>query len=102
MSYEITYKDLPRWQADDKAIEDFKFFVGDKTFNILREEADKGNWRDINNSCGFIGVKGYPVHAFGRRYCLTAYREWMHEGDDAVMTDEQGFKLKDEDNGQRT
>ena len=96
--YDISYKDMPRWQADDKAINDLQHYVGDKAFIALREEADKitdkKGWGDINHSLAFIGVRGYPVHAFGRRYCLAAYRDWMHSGDDAVATDDHGYQMK--------
>lgn len=99
MAHEVSYKGLPRWQADDKAIDDLRHYVGEKTFKVLREEADQcttvKHLREINAAMAFAaGVQGYPFHAFARRYMLTAYREWMHTGDDAQQTDEHGFPIK--------
>lgn len=95
--YDISYANLPRHLADDKAIDDLKSYVGDKPFAVLLQEADTINtdkdWQSFNNMLGFIGVRGYPVHAFGRRYCLTAYREWMHSRNDPVPTDAHGFTI---------
>jgi hypothetical protein len=96
---EIDYKGLPRYVADDKAIDDIKNYChGSKAWEILREEADRAksakDWKEIYIAMNLAGIEGYPAHAFGRRYCLTAYREWMHSKDEQpVTTDEQGFKL---------
>lgn len=92
---------MPRWQADDRALDDLKEWLTDKNWQIFREEAEKvtdaQGWITINNSFGFIGVQGYPVHAFGRRYCLIGYRDWMHSETDGgpIETDAQGFVIKD-------
>lgn len=48
---------------------------------------------ELNMAIMIGGVSGLPYHAFCRKHCLTAYRLWMHDGADAVLTNEEGFAL---------
>lgn len=99
MKSTINYK-APGVEADKKAVADAKVYLGDTWAQLMYEmgrAAERGTaqaFQDINNALGFVGVQGYPVHALGRTYMLKAYREWMHGGDDPVMTDEKGFEIK--------
>lgn len=99
MSHTVSYKDLPRWQADDKAIEDARAYVGEKVWKAIREAADEcltiRDLKGFNMSVAFAGVQGYPFHAICRRYCLEAYRAWMADGDDSTPTDAWGFSVKE-------
>jgi hypothetical protein len=74
MHHTISYKDLSQEQADIKAIEDVKFWLGDRfefVDNTLKNGVEKGELININHlrfACSFIGVQGYPVLMLARRY----------------------------------
>jgi hypothetical protein len=76
MSHTISYKDLPQEQADTKAMEDVKFWLGDKfdfVDNTLREAVQKGEIKTLKHLCfyaSFIGIQGYPVMMLARRYSI--------------------------------
>ena len=100
MHTEISYKGLPREDADKAAIQDIREWLSQEAMETLVHTAgratDAQGFSAINFALSFAGVSGYPVHAFGRRYCLEAYRAWMAEPDEegvSYPTDEQGFKL---------
>ena len=89
MGYEINYGQA----KDARAIKDLLDYVGQDKFNRLCVLAGKGDVNVLNFGMSFAGVSGLPFHAFARKYCLEAYRAWMNDGADPVMTDEQGFAL---------
>ena len=101
MSQKVDYSGIAdRRQKDDKAIADIQSYLGEKAWKVLLEEALKvqsGNdFQQINIAMSFAGISGFPVHAFGRRYCLVGYREWMAKPDEegkSFPTDEHGFCL---------
>lgn len=97
------YKKLDNAAADAKAIEDIKEYLGSinpEVFDMFVELATAIEARDpkykfgsLNMQFGIAGVSGYPFHAFCRKYCLQAYREWMGGGSDPIETDANGFNL---------
>jgi hypothetical protein len=97
MHYNINYNGLTRYQADEKAIEDIREYLTVKQWDIIMQSVGQMNadkeksFQAINFMLSFTGVQGYPVHAFGRRYCLKKYREWMASEPDPIITDEEGF-----------
>lgn len=101
--YEIQYKHLGREEADAKAIEDIKDWMGRdekgaERFLILVEVANeilqgKSPFGSLNMTMGFVGIQGFPFHAFARKYCLEPYREWMMDDSDPVMVDEKGYTI---------
>jgi hypothetical protein len=100
MHYTTSYKGcFSRELADDMAIGDIKEYLTPQQWTALLELARQVNngetgFPSINFGLSIAGVSGYPFHAFSRHFCLLAYREWMHTGDDAVMTDSAGFALE--------
>lgn len=98
--YDTSYKHLPRKEADEKALEDIKEYLGEEIYNNFVKEIEAGiatgdvTAKTINMYFGFAGISGYPYHAFCRKYCLASYREWMHSGKDPVQTDENGYTIK--------
>lgn len=88
------YIESDRNEADALAIADIREYLSSKQWQVVREMAELGNIDMVNLGLGIAGVSGYPFHAFCRKYCLEAYRTWMHGGDDAVRTDEDGFTIK--------
>lgn len=104
MSHEISYARMSPKEADEKAIADIREYLGPRAWAALLKEAEKANvydvvndgydgWTQINHALAFCGVQGYPVHAFGRAYCLTSFKNWMRGGDDPVPVDEQGYPI---------
>jgi len=96
MTYDVSYRHLSREKADENAIKDIKEYLTPEAWDILMQGVGNPNTTidHVNMSFGLAGVQGYPFHAFCRKYLLKKYREWMHSGDDAVMTDEQGYSLE--------
>lgn len=91
MSYTVSYTAGAR--ADEKAIKDCRDYLGER-FHILEQAIkEAGSVDGAFMSCGFAGIRGYPAHALLRKYRLADYRDWMHAGDDAVMTDDAGFPV---------
>lgn len=106
--YNTNYSSIPdRTKKDEKAIQDIFDYIGsNQEFrDILMVElgkcAERGTakaFAQMNFTLSFAGISGYPVHALGRKYCLESYRAWMHDttdGNEAVLTDEQGFPIKE-------
>lgn len=94
--YKRFYAELTREQADEQAIEDIREYLSDKQWaTLMMMVEEEYPIHQFNMGFAIAGVQGYPVHAFLRKYRLEAFRAWMHEGDDAVLTDEQGFPLPD-------
>lgn len=97
--YDVSYKGLDRVTADKKAIKDIFLYVGDTEkmqviIDLAKACRTAKEVQALNMSLAmFLGVSGYPFHALARKYCLAAYREWMHDGTDSVPTDEEGFSL---------
>jgi hypothetical protein len=96
MAMNITYKGS-REEMDMAAIQDCENWFGEEQFALLADAIQRcetpGDVQGINMSMAFSGVSGKPFHAMLRKYNLTAYRAWMHDGPDAVRTDAQGFAL---------
>lgn len=86
-----------RNDADRAALIDTVRYIGGRRFRKViraaKTHADPSRY--VNMLLSFMGVSGYPYHAFCRRYCLQAYREWMAEDSDgpAIQTDPNGFPL---------
>lgn len=91
--YTQSYAGLSRKEADDRAIEDAKDYLSDRQWQTVLALCEGGSIGALDFGLSIAGVRGYPFHAIARRYCLAAYREWMHSGDDAVLTDDEGFAL---------
>lgn len=104
MSHYNRYYNKPdRKQNDADAIEDARQYASKKMWDFILVEAGKVEahgtaeaFQQLNFALGFCGIQGYPVQAIGRTFCKTAFRAWMHDGDDPVMTDEDGFALETE------
>jgi hypothetical protein len=104
MSQKVDYSGIAdRRKKDDKAIADIKSYLGKKTWKVLLGESEKvqtGNdFQQINIGMFFAGISGFPVHAFGRRYCLVGYREWMatpNNDGPGIATDEHGYRIEEE------
>jgi len=97
MGYTMNYGMIEDLAArDEAAINDTKNYLGEERFAFVVSELEKARnaeWiEQMNFALSFAGVSGLPFHAMCRKYALTAYREWMHSGDDAVLTDERGFR----------
>lgn len=109
MHYETSYKNLPREEADEKAIQDIMDYLGTEKTSLFGDlvqlatyieldkeiEGRKQTIQSLNMTFGFGGISGYPFHAFCRRYCLSKYRAWMADGSDSISTDEQGFTISE-------
>jgi len=96
MGYTMHYGEIADLAArDEAAISDTKDYLGEERFNFLVSEMEKAKtaeWiNQMNIAFAFAGISGLPFHAMCRKYALKAYREWMHSGDDAVVTDEHGY-----------
>lgn len=91
MHYDISYENLPREEADAKALADIVEYLGQKKFDEITTWLSKAPFTTVNFVLSFLGIQGYPFHAYCRKYHLAAYREWMAGDDDPVPTDEQGF-----------
>lgn len=96
--YEISYVDMPPVIADEHALKDIQEYLTPKQWDAALElaaevAAGRTEFGAVRMGFTIVGVSGYPFHAFCRKYCLEAYREWMHAGPNAVMTDSQGFPL---------
>ena len=91
MHTNISYANMSRHEADAEAIRDVVEWLPPEGFTRCVELARAGKIATLNIAMGFAGITGYPFHALARTINLAAYREWMHEGDDAVPTDEEGF-----------
>lgn len=95
--YTMDYSDLPREQADAKAIADTRDYLGPEMWAKIEDILLHGpdTYYQIRTALWLVaGVQGLPLAAIGRRYRLEEYREWMQEGEDGVETDEQGFALR--------
>lgn len=95
MHYTKAYTTGERETRDARAIADIQDYLTPKQWNtFLQIAGDPASTADmINAAFGFVGISGYPFHAFCRHYMLTRYRDWMHAGDDAVQTDDDGFPI---------
>jgi hypothetical protein len=99
MGYTANYGMIEDLAArDEAAISDTKDYLGEERFGFLVAELEKAKaaeWiNQMNIAFSFAGISGLPFHAMCRKYALAAYREWMHSGDDAVMTDERGHRIE--------
>jgi hypothetical protein len=100
--YTISYKNISdRKERDEKAIQDVWEYSSDKMKEVILSGLSQVEqigtaeaFKSMGVALNFAGINGYPVHALGRRYALTAYRAWMHDGNDPRMTDEEGFPLE--------
>ena len=93
--YTMDYGKLNREAADEQAIEDTKDYLGPRAWGVLQQMIGGASISAIRTALSLAGVSGYPVHAILRRYRLADFRAWMHEGSDAVLTDDAGFPLED-------
>lgn len=82
-------------EQDEKAIADIREYCSQKQWDALMQLVGHPDTtvQHINFALGLAGISGRPFHAFCRKYLLDKYREWMANGDDAVQTDEHGFRL---------
>lgn len=107
MSVHISYSHLPRLEADKKAIEDSKrwlksfFDDGESVWEqilVLCGQVDQRGTNDafqsLNIDLDFVGIRDYPVHAIGRKYCRKAYAAWMKQ---VGELDSDGFLIKKEE-----
>lgn len=81
--------------GDAQAMADARDYLGETRWAIIEDllRDPKQSIDRLDFYLGFAGVSGYPFHALMRHYRLEEYREWMHSGDDGIMTDERGFPL---------
>lgn len=95
MKQTISYSDLPRAEADVKALADIQEYTSPNQWEVIMEAVDDPTTTiaQLNVYFGILGVSGYPVHAFFRKYRLADYRAWMAEGTPSIATDEEGFRL---------
>lgn len=75
----ISYKDEPN--ADEKAVADIREWCSEEQWLRLceiRDEVLNGNARFsfIVIALDFMGVRGFPVHAFGRTFCPVQWQAW--------------------------
>lgn len=98
--YTTSYAGMNRKEADEKAIADMRDYLGNDRFESIVAAIDVAKQsgpipvHSIRAQLELLaGITGYPLGAFCRRYFLEDYRAWMHSGDDAVMTDEEGFPI---------
>lgn len=107
-SYEVSTDPKIRQEQDEKAIADIMEYLGTAkaalfgdlvavAVCIAQVPDTKFKINSLNMMMGMAGISGRPFHAFCRRYCLKAYREWMSEGSDGVETDEMGFIVQKEE-----
>ncbi len=91
MKSTVSYADLPTSELKDSAARvDMMGWLSPTQWAALRDIADVAKDFTYVACClEFMGVSGYPVHAFGRAYALRQYRAWMHA--DGIRTDAQGF-----------
>ena len=77
MSHTISYAGLNQHDADEKALEDVRFWLGDRFDHVdktLRDGVEKGELININHlrfACSFVGIKGRPVETLARRYGIS-------------------------------
>ena len=75
----IDYKD----KTDDDAVADIREWMSDKQWDALCTMRDQC-LRDlvpfdmIVMGLEIAGVKGFPVHAFGRTFCPEQYNVWIN------------------------
>lgn len=95
--YDVSYKGMSRAEADTKAIKDIQEYLTPKQWEIFMGMVANPDTtiHTLNMSFGFVGVSGYPFHAFCRKYMFDKYVEWMTTGEDAVKLDAEGFTIKD-------
>lgn len=99
MHYERTYAHIQDRKAKDaKAIDDIREYCWPELWDALlvesgacRERGTAEAFQQLNIAMAFAGISGFPVHAWGRKHCLAAYRAWMADGKNGVATDDQGF-----------
>lgn len=93
----IEYSSLSRHERDALALQDMHAWLTQPMWDELVRFAGEVKFgKDFDflyNLIGLVGVSGAPVGAFGRTFCLLAYREWMHTGEPPVLTDEDGFVI---------
>lgn len=112
MSHYTRRFDKPdRKQNDADALQECRDYLGPKAWEAVLFEAGRADgydaangghagWVMMTRALAFCGVRGYPVHAIGRAYCLEGYRSWMADGKDAVATDAEGFPIEAKTDGQ--
>lgn len=98
MSHYLTRYNSPDRKANDiKAINDIMDYLSSKQWTMMMEAVATRpvDFAQINFFLAFTGIEGYPVHAFGRTYCIDAYRAWMLSDAQGVsiQTDEDGFPI---------
>ena len=98
MPYEIKYNETTREANDERAIQDAREYLGKETFELVEQAMIEIETAEDFGELELVlrlqaGLSGYPVFALARKHCLAPFREWMHTGDDAVLTDEQGYSL---------
>jgi len=94
----ISYMQGTREERDEQALKDIRGYLSDKQWDALMDCVKRGaKVPELNFYLSFMGIEGYPVHAFLRKYRLAEFRAWMHEDNLdhglSIMTDEQGFPL---------
>jgi hypothetical protein len=92
----ISYAGQSRTDADAAAIKDIQEYLNAKGWEtLMKMVADpEVTIQTFNSAMGFAGIKGYPFHAFCRKYRLADYRAWMSSDPDPVPTDAEGFTLE--------
>lgn len=95
MHYVTDYSEITcRKERDRRALADLREWTGEKAYATLILIARSGGPKAVVVGFMFRGVEGYPFAAFCRAYCLEAYRAWLTELPDPVLTDDEGFALE--------
>lgn len=70
MHHDIKYDTSDRVKADEKAIEDVKFWLGDRFDEVMdtMKRCDGAEPREVYFAMSFAGIQGYPVGAIMRTY----------------------------------
>lgn len=72
--------------ADEKAVADIRAWCSDKQWSALCEMRDgvlsgDTKFAMLAFALGFVGVSGFPVHAFGRTFCPIQWQDWYDQLD---------------------
>lgn len=82
-----------REAKDRAAMRDLKAYLQSNQWDAIMTQITRPDFQTVNILLSFTGVEGFPVHAFGRKYMLKQYRQWMLEG--GIATDEYGYKIEE-------
>lgn len=108
MSIKVKYDDKDRKVNDSRAIADSKRWIKGGFFKngeelweqilVLCGETNQcgtaNAFQSLNINLDFVGIRDYPVHAIGRKYCRKAYAAWMKQ---VGELDSDGFLIKKEE-----